>query len=167
MPKKVESNFWSTVPGIISAIAGLVAAVAGLLGVLWGQGFLSGKRDNSHVIEIEPQSPTPMPMPMPYGIELTALTDAANAVLATEQVKTIAPKGASIRLYKRRTNKGTIAWAPVVLYTDSTVASTDRHRYEVNDWDPELVTISTWCPNPRPIPSPTGVPLSIPVLDCT
>jgi hypothetical protein len=165
MPKKVASNFWATVPGIISAIAGLVAAVAGLLGVLWGQGFLSGKRDdphvNPHVGEIEPLTP------LPYGIELTALTDPANAVLATEQVKTIAPKGASIRLYKRRTNKGTIAWAPVVLYTDSTVASTDRHRYEVNDWDPELVTISTWCPNPRRIPSPTGVPLSIPVLDCT
>src|SRR5262245_18245817 len=75
----------------------------------------------------------------PYGIELTALTDPHRAVQDAEKAKSIAPPGAEIRLYKRMTRQGTIAWAPVVVYTDSSIASNDRSRYEgKNDWDPEL-----------------------------
>jgi hypothetical protein len=165
MPKKSASGFWSTAPGVITAIAALITAVGGFIAVVFGPNILAEmKKRGDHEVN---KSPGGTLNPLPFGIELTAASDPQNAVKAADQVKSIAPKGAEIRLYKRITSKGTIAWAPVVLYTDSSVASAHRPQYEVNGWDPELVTIDTWCPNPRPITSPTGIPLTIPILDCT
>jgi hypothetical protein len=104
----------------------------------------------------------------PYGIELTALTNPNDAVADAEKAKLIAPPESEIRLYKRLTRSGTIAWAPVVIYTDSNVASNERSKYKgLNDWDADLVTLRTWCPKSRQIPSPTGTPLKISVFDCT
>jgi hypothetical protein len=104
----------------------------------------------------------------PYGVELTALTDPVQAVRDTDKARSVAPAGAEIRLYKRMTRAGTVAWAPVIIYTDSSVASYELARFRgLNDWDPDLVTIRTWCPKARPISSPTGTPVKVAVIDCT
>jgi hypothetical protein len=166
MAEDRPSGFWSTLPGVITAITGLITAVAGLVAALYAANIIGGTSTPPDRRVVEATRDGPPPPAVPYGIEVIAVTDPLNAVRIADKAKSIAPPGAEIRLYKRITNRGTVAWAPVVLYTDSSIASNEIAKYKLDGWDPEVVTLVTWCPNPRSIPSPTGTPLTIPVFDC-
>jgi hypothetical protein len=103
------------------------------------------------------------PLPQSVGIEITATVDPGKAVAIVQKAKTIAPKGAEIRLYKRRTEAGTIAWASIVIYTDSTGRRSDsglhlgRIPSQVMKFRSTRGTIGT--PNWRPSVSRSGVPI--------
>jgi TIR domain len=124
---------------------------------------------------IRPRPPGPIHTAQdPYGIYVTGVTDPQTAVREAEKVKSIAQsigrEGNEIRLYKRRVpGTGSYLWAIVIVYTDSTVASSEVSRYEPerNKWDPDVVNLHSWCPNSRPISSPTGTEIQFPILDCT
>jgi hypothetical protein len=167
MPRKKQSNFWTTLPGVLTAIATLITAVGGVIAII------INIPKTATVIN----PPPPPPTSLPVGIEITATISPQKAVDIAFKAKSIAPTGAPIRIYKRRTASGSIVWAPVVLYTDNTVANIELSKYKVNDWDPELVPVNepSWqCLNPREINSPIGTDIKfpgtdikIPVLDCT
>ena len=99
------------------------------------------------IIPPGPHGPIPSPLPRdPYGIYVTGVTDPQTAVREAEKVKSIAQsigrEGNEIQLYKRRVpGTGSFLWAIVVIYTNSTVASSEVSRYEPdrNKWDPEVV----------------------------
>jgi hypothetical protein len=183
MTSHSEAKKFSTLHAYLVGAAAIVGTAAtlivgvGSLGVAWCNniGVFCGP-----IVKATPDSGPPTdvsatpdsrlsPDLTPYGVDLVALTDPFQAVQDADKAKAIAPAGAQIRLYKRLTRAGTFAWAPVVLYTDNSVAGNELAKFKgQNGWDdPKLITIRTWCPKSRSIPSPTGTPINIAVFDCT
>jgi len=141
MTKQRQGGFWSTLPGVITAITGLITAVAGLIAALYAAHIIGNTPTPAEprVVEGEKVGPPVASPPTPYGIELTAVTDPRNAVLIADKAKSIAPAGAEIRLYKRITNKGTIA-------SPATRSPNTRSMIGIQSWSPSRHGVQTLAP---------------------
>lgn len=84
-----DGSFWSTLPGILTALAGLIAAVGSLVGVLYSSGVIGKRQASTPAGRSEDEAgaaPPPPPVPAPPAVRLrgapTVLSsDALQAVL--------------------------------------------------------------------------------------